>query len=599
MPSPNTDDFFRAVYVHLFTRMGPRIKPDEVLRSARKVAEELLARCVSPVSWEAAAPTTISALRTAAMLYAPVRVAASITAMRTPELLLVPGEDGKHAHVLATGLELTDAHGETIATLDVTGEALVQKLEADRKRLGQIEFLGRPLAIPAGQGDARLQFVLEVFDVRRTSSIRDLIGATTAERDAALALLEDLRSRGMSPLDHVQRTLETGLGLVGLDQFPLLVQCLRFTILQAVSGGRINHAGGRLHALIVGPPAQGKKLIGLAARALNPRAQEASATKMSAAGLVGASVVGREGWRAQPGLLPQADEGVLVLQDAHGLTRNEVQRLGPLLQELIEDGVVRDSKAGGVRREVNVGLVLDANRASQLQAHARTHGAEAPILGLRPLLSRLDFIAEIPANPQRAWDVAARLYDVQQVARGRLDDEPWVRELRVLVATLRDLHADVDLDPVRSAMKAAHEAIQASNAVALAKMPEAGDLPARMAISFARLVAAAARARDGSIATAADVEEALVYLRRKLRFFALLAPAFHADHEASASDRRRAYYSRYAGANVRPADVARAYTEESGEAVSERTVMRDLHRFGAKRVAKGHYRLPPGNSAAE
>ena len=50
------------------------------------------------------------------------------------------------------------------------------------------------------------------------------------------------------------------------------------------------------------------------------------------------------------GLLPQADGGVLLLQDAHAIGHSKIQQIAPILQELIEDGVVRDSTAGGERR---------------------------------------------------------------------------------------------------------------------------------------------------------------------------------------------------------------------------------------------------------
>ncbi len=56
---------------------------------------------------------------------------------------------------------------------------------------------------------------------------------------------------------------------------------------------------------------------------------------------------------------------------------------------------------------------------------------------------------------------------------------------------------------------------------------------------------------------------------------------------------REEIYARHAGQSVRPDTIADEFTEATGEGVHERTIIRDLERIGAKRVAKGQYMIPP------
>jgi hypothetical protein len=112
--------------------------------------------------------------------------------------------------------------------------------------------------------------------------------------------------------------------------------------------------------------------------------------------------------------------------------------------------------------------------------------------------------------------------------------------------------------------------------------------PARLAISFKRFVAASARANNRSVATAGDVEEAMNFIAAKLAFYSLVTPL---DGGARAS--RDEFYRQHWDGTASPEDLAKQYAAATGEAVSDRTVRRDLRRLGAKRVRHGMYLLPP------
>ena len=547
-------------------------------------------------SWDSADCVGIAALREFGRLGKGVRVVASISEFPAPRTF----RNGESRDVVGTALRLCDASGESIGTLGIVGDGAIRDLYSLRAR-GAVEFLGRPALVPRLPGGVRLDFVLEVIGARRATSALDALAAAPKEREETDRLLADLKGRSCSPLDYLQGELERGLGIVGLEESPVLRQSIRFTILQSVSCGCIGQSSGKVHALIIGPPAQGKKLVGLAARALNHQWREASAAKITGAGLVGASSHSASGWHSQAGLLPQADSGVLILQDAHAIPRSRIQQIAPILQEVIEDGIVRDSVAGGERRSVSVGLVIDLNRLGQVSSARMGEGSpEAPILAIRPLLSRVDFITEILPDPRRAWETSAGLYASLSTTSVALESAPWVRRVRLLVAALRDRHAAVAIEPVAALMKATHEQIAADNEQAISAMPEAGDIPMRLAISFARLVAASARANDRPTATAADVHEAMTFLAKKLEFLKLVASVEQLPEPRSGLARiEDVLRERFAdGRKFSVDDVISLHVETTGNSCSDRSARRWIHELRARRVKKGVYTLKTAAAAS-
>ena len=262
-----------------------------------------------------------------------------------------------------------------------------------------------------------------------------------------------------------------------------------------------------------------------------------------------------------------------------------------MLLEVLEDGVVRDSVAGGARRTAEAALFIDLNRRAQADADAG--GAEAP---MRHLLSHVDVIVEIHADPERAWQVAQERYAGLGVTSEPLESAEWARELRLLVAALRDRHPTVDLAPVAALMAAEHNAIAEENAALLRVLPEAGDIPARLVNTFARLVAASARSNDRGVATAEDVAEARAYLDEKLKYFKLLPP------DEGTPDGGRASLGRIepvirerfgGGRQFSVKALVKLYQEVTGEETSERTEYRWLAELGAKKTRNGLYVLRP------
>ena len=488
--------------------------------------------------------------------------------------------------------------------LNVFGRDLIEKVQSAHDSGTLAEILGYVVALPIDIDRKRLDhrtglachYFLFLADVRPSTSAFDLLGATATERAATEELLAGLREDRQSPLDYLSYVVTNGLGVVALDEAEHIGTGVEFAVLQAMSDGYVGNAPGRLHGMVIGPPGQGKKLIGMAARALNPTCQEGSASKVSPAGLVGTSFKTATGWTSTPGLLPLASHGVLVVQDAHGWSPAQVKSIGPILQELIEDGEVRDSVAGGRKRVAQTALLLDLNRQAQTVTGG-SRGGEAPILGLLPLLSRFDTLIEIPVNPERAWDVGEQMIGrLNTESGGPLEQQPWVRQAQLLVAALRDVHRVIDTSGVTAHLEAAHRSFREQCRNLMETHPtEATAIPVRLSVSMTRLVLASARANDRSYATAEDVDRASKFLASKLSVItnaAVHMPTCPSDKRTVAPD----FWASKAGSEVTAAEMAKAHEAEKGIAVSYKTITREFKRIGAQKRAFNRWLLPPATT---
>lgn len=583
----DNDNLYRSVYSLLRRELKSKRGDDELAGLACKLSERVHLPA-DGLTWKTAARSSISDVRRQAALDRPVRVYGHIARIQNTELVRLPDEDDEFE---TTNLEIHGSDDHSIMSLDVIGTELVQKVQNLRSLGAPVEFLGVPVAVDL-HDRGRSAFFFYIVDARRSESCLDAIGATDSERrmiePGANTPREDF-------IADATEELISRLGISGVDEFPLLHDLIEFTVLQALSCGRVGKSSGRLHGLVAGPPGLGKKLIGLSAKAVNAVSAELSASKVSVAGLVGASRYDQEkGWVSTPGLLPRAAGGVALLQDAHGWSDHVVRQLGPILQEVIEDGVVRSATAGGVTREAPVSLLIDANRSMQLDTENRRRVEEAPILRLRPLLSRVDLLCEIPPDAGRAWRVARNMYDGLRVMADRPEhEEAWVRHLRLRIADLRDRHPAIDLDGVRGRMKEVHDELHEKNEPLFRTMPEAGDVPTRLAISFARFVAASARGCLRSHATEDDVARAVRFLNIKLRFLEMLeAGTAQLSGRPDVQITLEAWLAKCAGKVVRSDDLATEYEAETGNLVNERTIRRRIQQLGAKQAGKGRWRLP-------
>jgi len=579
---PRLQNLFRALVARIHAKLGPKRSPELVEMIAKQIFDEL--RRPNCLTWEASESITVAQAQRRSNVGKVVRIAGYVAELHAPQAVAFPGANGSTYEIDATCARITDLHGSTMWSLDIIGEDLIDRV---RNSVGTTtEFLGIVVAVPSDLdlkrpdrvlGIARRDFLLHVVDVRGSHSAFDLLGASAQERVTARTKVDALLAEGVSPFDYLKSLAIKSTGIVGLDQLPLLDAALDLVLLQSVSGGSVGNAPGKLHMLLIGPPARGKKLLGLVARGLNPVCVELSSAKTSSAGLVGASIQTASGWVSQPGALPQASKGVAWVQDAHFWSQLTLAKVGPVLMEVIEDGCVRDTVAGGKKRTAETALVIDMNRQAQSLQGAT---GEAALLKLVPLLSRIDVILEIPRDDALAWETACQL-----VANGSSPEgsREWEREASLLVAALRDRTPEVDLEPIRKPMSDILR--QVGTALMESGVADSGDFAARLAVSFQRLAIASARIEGRKVATREDASRAVRLLQRKIAFLR----TYRVRLSVCPIDQ---WLQRFGGREVSPGDLADLYHEEFDRQVNQRTMRRYVQASGAKEVRRGVYRMP-------
>ncbi len=542
--------------------------------------------------WEAATTLTIEQLHRVPMLGLGARVQARVLDRSPTAILRSASADADQvSHEEVVDVRLVDDTGGWIDSLDVEGATLIDKLDKVCRSGNSAEFLVIPVPIPLpGAGrrptqptadDSRHRVCFHLIDVRSITSHLDMMRATAAEREQAANLLSRMQQCGVSAVDYLLGEAVKVLGIAGLDKDPLLEKLLRFTMQQALSCGFVDQSSAILHAIVVGPPGRGKKILGLAARLVQPVSIEIAPSKLSLAGLVGHSHPQRGGWKSEPGLLARAAHGIAHLQDAHAWSAATVSNLAPALQEVMEDGVVRDSVVGGATRDAPTALLIDLNRSEHTGRFTAT-----PLLAARPVLSRVDLLAELPNDAGQMWRTGQEMLTRTSSPIATLETNAHVRVLRTIVAMLRDRIPTVDLRPALERMRARFDEVGRCCSEMIASDPEAGDLPARLTLSMKRFATAEARGGQRSVAMAADADAALPFLEMKIGF---MKTQFAAKKSEMGIDE---FIVRAAARGpVRVSELAAEYAARTGTTCCARTMRRHVLSLGGRRTSGATYVL--------
>jgi hypothetical protein len=315
---------------------------------------------------------------------------------------------------------------------------------------------------------------------------------------------------------------------------PELRDGLQAVVVQAFSDGWVNNASGKLHTLVIGAPAVGKKLLSEAAQRLNPTFQEAHPSKATAAGVCSTAVQKDGQWVSRPGYLPLADGGVFVVQDFHAVKDAQRERLLGIFNMVMEDGRVIYSTAARTTHPALASIHLDTNKRSDLFPDSQLRGDT--IIARRlddiripmTILSRFDFIIDIPRDAERQMEVSLAMYDrpgdVQGPRSPAARRAGWGRQLRVLVAVLRTDHEAVRFpEAIRTHMRARQRERWERIADALQRLPWLSDFQARLTNSVLKYVAACARMNGRGEPIRDDVDHAFRLIGRKFEFVATLA----------------------------------------------------------------------------
>ena len=353
---------------------------------------------------------------------------------------------------------------------------------------------------------------------------------------------------------------------------------------------------------MIGPPGVGKKLLTMTAKILNPVSEEISSTdgKITVAGLVGSAVKAKGGGsKSIPGYLPRASSGVVCIQDFHEIKQNR-KAIFSLLSKMMEDGEVIDSTAAHWIHEAITSIHLDTNKYSQVGMMSGTNTIKDIDIPTN-ILSRFDFIIDIPRNIERQFEIADMINKGERTlssyGRGETEKE-WQRDLRRIVAYVRTYFNDVTVssdvsDYISEKVKLCRQEYEK-------KFKDTGlmaDIITRLIISIQKYIKAIASANLRTNALNSDVDYAFKLIKHKLDYLSSLGSsdtALLADSvkKYKEEDRIKLIHERLEGKIVDGKMVLELYKEypEYIYDLSSRTLVRDLDKAGNK-ISQGKWEI--------
>lgn len=483
---------------------------------------------ISSEHYEELEYSTISSLYDIRKIGEMVKVRAMISRVRVPTI-----RDGE----LSTYVTFQSPEGgqfpRQITSTEVRGEGLIRKLPdlIQPTRLADIHGEVATVYTPEGAEEFRLS----VYDVQPVRTALELVCADRREVDQVEAKLEQLKERSMGVHEYLRSTLIKRIGIRGVENIPELSDSLDLAILQAASDGWLsNRDSGKLHGLVIGAPATGKKLLIEAIRALNPVYQEARGSKLTVAGICGTAYNQGGEWRSRPGYVPLADGGAFVIQDFHHVKASQRDKVLDTLALAMEDGKVIDSTSARQVHHALTAIHLDTNKQSDLFPEAKVGRSLQKDIGIAMhLLSRFDFVIDIVRDAERQKAIALAMYDGGTTVSSEHPEairETWERELRVMVAYLRHKHTAIDLQAVNPYMRQLHEQLMAGVEELFESVPVLlSDFQTRTVNSVRKMVAARTRLGDRDVAIREDVDFAFRLLVRKFDFISALMASYAAS----------------------------------------------------------------------
>jgi hypothetical protein len=486
-------------------------------------------------------------------------------------------------------ISVRDSDGSTLECLPILDKSLQQYLRVANSQL-TFTFTGALVIY-------RDDYHLLVFNIREAKENLGRIEASQSEKGDAHTLIGKLLTEHGTIHQGIVAQLAETIGIRELDKASKLRDSLEFIVLQALSDGYEPQTNGtmRLHSLIVGPPAVGKKLLVEAAKILNVSFQEGQPGKLTAAGLVGATRVTKAGWISQPGLLPLADGGVFAMQDFHDVPAK--RNLMGIFSKVMEDGEVIDSSSGMARHKACTSIHLDMNWKNEVYKNKDVdHTVEDLGIPIH-ILSRFDYIAEFERNLDLQKCISGAMNSSAQHADpSGLDNEELEmrRQLKVLVAHLKDAFAAISI-PRNLAYGYLQEQWASMVSVweqRLSRPEFLSDFLTRLSKSYKKMVFASARANSRSEATQDDIDIATKFLKIKMDFILKLLAGLPDESSLGVSravdnaNARKAFIvARFGGKRI-SVDELKLVLDEENFGASAPTIYRDLKEVG-KPVERG------------
>ena len=552
-------------------------------------------------SWAEMDSTPISKATESGNIFEPIKIVGTLSRIGADEPYNIDAKTVK-----ANTLTIADRYQNTLETFPVPEGVIPRNISSSDHISRTYTILGGCVPVRNAQS-GKGKYLFFVYDIRRDVSAWDLIIERPVGKDApgfrmrigqdTYGIKEDHPYMAVSQygkktngiLEHIRSELVSTLGIKGSDTAKELHLCIEFTILQAFSQG-VGKYSEKLHSLVIGPPNSGKSFLTKIALMLNPVSQEvpSNSGKVTEAGLVGTVKQGSRKNISSPGILPNNSGGVVCIQDFHSLTGGARNAVFGIFSLLMEDGKVIDATSGNTVHPAATSLHLDENRLSDIYPGRKFNSYEDIAIPTN-ILSRFDFIAEIPRDSERQDAVSAAMTNVDKMGE---DNASWEenspgRRLKMLVAWLRSQNRSVRFtDEINGYIRKNI----ASSLLPLKSDPKYDNnlqaVQLRLTNSVYKLVKAIACANDTSVAREEFVDYAMKFVDSKVKFIASIEPEDESAIKPGADDqqaRQGLIRGKFLGKkNFTISEVADYVRSSMDGTISEKTLKRDLKQLGAK-----------------
>lgn len=478
----------------------------------------------------------------------------------------------------AAELVISDLEGMEIRCL-TSLNSKIQKLRDDFSWGKTYSFKGCLISVSSQKTSGYYFYLKEFTD---EISPLDLENIGDDETDKILKRINEIKSDGKSIREFIKNELVHELKIKGLDKAPELDSCLDYSIIQSVSHGLSANGiySNKLHSLIIGPPASGKKLISRAVSYLN-RGKKVSSTnsKITPAGLIG-RVSRRNGYvTSEPGIIPISNGGAVCFEDFHEAMRYK-NEISSILSAVMEDGKVEDSTSAMKTHLSATAIHVDMNRLSQVLPESRQSKFSDLSIPVN-ILSRFDFIVEIPPNAERQKEI------VLDMARGEKflstemnlqESKSNQKEIRKIIALLKSEFKTVKISAdVSDFIEKKLTKIFDDNEKYAFLQQHFPSMLTRLEISIEKMAKsiAALEMRDHVIID--DIDLVFEFIHRKLNFLSKLE-IMEIDNTSQKTDekRRNMIIKEFSGKEITLEDASELLQKDEYERPNERTIRRDL-----------------------
>lgn len=441
----------------------------------------------------------------------------------------------------------------------------------------------------------RGEFIIIAIDVFDADTPYKILQADTDEIRISKQKLKSITSRS-SLFDYIKDSLITNLNIQNIKKFLALETALEHTIVQAFSAGIIHNHSGKLHSLLIGPPGTGKKLISESIKALNPVSYQADPMKITMPGLVGSTMRNRDNWISQPGLIPLANNGSFIIQDFHAIPNNLKRQIYGVFSMVMEDGEIADSTSAKQRHPALTSIHIDLNKLSEIYLAETKPFTPSEQLADRQIplniLTRFDSIVEFKRDAKRQFDVALSMHDTQpkiEARRKDISNEPWIRELRLLVAGAIEKYFEISIpNGVLRYVKEKQNDLYEENKDIIDRLSLLGDYQTRVSTSIHKYLFAIARMNLRDHVIRKDVDQSFGFIKYKFQFIKSVLDELRIPKDwdkpkydiFNQTSRQEYIKATFAEKEFTVEDIKSTMIEDYGQSVDKRTIYRDASDIG-------------------